>query len=561
MGRSFRRAIARIEVGTPQTGQRFGTAFLVHGNYVLTALHCVADRGVDPPQFMSGPIMLRFPDRVTQAAVVSDCWDRSKDFVLLKCDQPPDEEALHLAELNESEGQETGSAVRWQTHGWPSTNPVDPMDFAGEVRTAIGRVGGVEAIQLFSFEAAAGVGAQVPGLSGAPVIVNGAVVGLLRSALTDAEGKSQAGALYACPVSQILLKCAGFLPMPDPVWGLPGLPRWDLPSEPFRYLSPYRKEEAELFFGRNDAVRRLYDTVMDPDTDPIILFYGQSGVGKSSLLDAGLQPRLEWNRLVRYARRDPEKRLSGSLAALLGRQDMDAELPDPRLALETEKPLIVMIDQVEKALEPGVAEDPSEWPVFARKVVGIFADRDRRPRGKILLSFRKEWLAEIEKTIEEAGGSFTKIMLRPMGREDVRAVVAALAEYGRFQRKYHIQVEPGLPELIADDLTEDPNSPIAPTLQVLLTKMWQQAKRESSSEPRFTKELYSTLKQKGDLLRDFLHEQLSRLPPAHVQSGLALDVLSYHTTDLGTGTRHVPASELSLNYSHVTDFTFFIGAV
>ena len=37
----------------------------------------------------------------------------------------------------------------------------------------------------------------------------------------------------------------------------------------------------------------MYERVTTPESAPILLLYGQSGVGKSSLLAAGLLPRLE----------------------------------------------------------------------------------------------------------------------------------------------------------------------------------------------------------------------------------------------------------------------------
>ena len=59
------------------------------------------------------------------------------------------------------------------------------------------------------------------------------------------------------------------------------------------------------------SIRRSADTAQ-------LLLYGASGVGKSSLLDAGLLPRLD-RRLyeVRYARRDPKAGLVGSLCEAL----------------------------------------------------------------------------------------------------------------------------------------------------------------------------------------------------------------------------------------------------
>lgn len=69
-----------------------------------------------------------------------------------------------------------------------------------------------------------------------------------------------------------------------------------------------------VFFGRGYQVRELYEQVTDPAGPPILLLYGASGAGKSSLQDAGLVPRLEAGGVaVRYCRRDQRKGLAGSL--------------------------------------------------------------------------------------------------------------------------------------------------------------------------------------------------------------------------------------------------------
>ncbi|MDQ3247847.1 MAG: CHAT domain-containing protein, partial [Chloroflexota bacterium] len=103
----------------------------------------------------------------------------------------------------------------------------------------------------------------------------------------------------------------------DLLFGLPPLPTLDLPASPYRHLNWYTREHAEVFFGRSPEIRTLYARVTSADAAPIVLFYGQSGVGKSSLLAAGLLPRLEATYSVHYLRREQDKGLLGTLIASL----------------------------------------------------------------------------------------------------------------------------------------------------------------------------------------------------------------------------------------------------
>src|SRR5262249_27672570 len=75
---------------------------------------------------------------------------------------------------------------------------------------------------------------------------------------------------------------------------LPRPPEFPLTrSSPYLGLHWFKESDAELFFGRNRAIWELYRLVTQQPLEPIILVHGQTGVGKSSLLEAGLLPRLK----------------------------------------------------------------------------------------------------------------------------------------------------------------------------------------------------------------------------------------------------------------------------
>jgi HEAT repeat protein len=72
------------------------------------------------------------------------------------------------------------------------------------------------------------------------------------------------------------------------------------PNQPYRFLYPFETEDAAHFHGRDAAVEALYQAVLH---DRLTVLHGRSGIGKTSLLNAGLIPRMIHDgRLPLYAR-------------------------------------------------------------------------------------------------------------------------------------------------------------------------------------------------------------------------------------------------------------------
>ncbi len=390
----------------------------------------------------------------------------------------------------------------------------------------------------------------------------------------------------------------------NPLFGLPLLPSQHLPEQPYRFLERYTRDQAEIFFGRSYYIRDLYDRATSPSSAPVILFYGQSGVGKSSMLDAGVLPRLEQTCRVIYIRRSLTQGLLGTLEAALEqgreqyqanfREEDEATMPvedvEGRIkeieslviglppsqrgpleqllqqlqsqgstspsyryqpsdlssfgqslkkswqALESDgKPLLILLDQVEEVFTQPRPQDPRELEDFLAGVSNIFGQSGRPPLGKLILGFRKEYHPEIEEVCKKLQIPREGIFLKHLERKDIVEVVQGLSRSERLQRQYRLTVEPTLGEIIADDLLEDKDSPIAPVLQILLTKMW--LLTEQDQDRFFSVAKYQHLRREGILMGDFLDQQLEeikRLHPTIYHSGLPLDVLYAHTTELGT---------------------------
>jgi Trypsin-like peptidase domain len=202
----FRDAIARITVdGTCIRG----TGFLVAPGLVATALHVVANRRTEPPTFFPGTIHLEFRGRiVVDAEVIPDKWNQDADCVLLQCvdaGQLAEYPTIPLRELSKSDDL-------WKTLGYPDAQSVDGTTWDGDVTSYTAQLTNVyekrnspyqPVLQLFCKQAGAGCGAPPRGLSGAPVVVGTAAVGLLRFALMQ-DGNAVAATLYACNAKDIV---------------------------------------------------------------------------------------------------------------------------------------------------------------------------------------------------------------------------------------------------------------------------------------------------------------------------------------------------------------------
>jgi len=196
------KAIAKITI-EGMSGR--GTGFLVARDMVATALHVVADRRTEPPTFYRAKIHLKFEGgHETDAEVIEGKYNQDADCVLLRCvnpGSPPDCPTIPLRELHHSDDL-------LKMSGYPDAQSVDGMTWAGQVRdhAAVLTDGSrtyAPVLQLFSNEAGAGSGAPPRGMSGAPVIVGTAAVGLVRWALMQ-DGSTVAGTLYACSAKDIV---------------------------------------------------------------------------------------------------------------------------------------------------------------------------------------------------------------------------------------------------------------------------------------------------------------------------------------------------------------------
>ena len=95
-------------------------------------------------------------------------------------------------------------------------------------------------------------------------------------------------------------------------------------KSPFKFLSAYSKEDKHIFFGRDEETRILYDLVKK---NRLVLLYGPSGTGKTSLVSCGLAGKFEttdWFPIRINRAGDINLSLDKALASFIGPDDVPA---------------------------------------------------------------------------------------------------------------------------------------------------------------------------------------------------------------------------------------------
>jgi HEAT repeat protein len=168
----------------------------------------------------------------------------------------------------------------------------------------------------------------------------------------------------------------------------------------FLGMASFTEADASRFRGRGADTQELLGYVT---TYPITLLVGESGVGKTSLIQAGLFPKLNgWGWKYAWTRPfdDPAASIGKMVADVLlpsGRMTADASLIDTLRAVSAEHPdkkVLVAIDQFEDVLN----STDGELTNILRSLLAIQTGTVI-PNLKVLIAFRGDLWVELDKRL------------------------------------------------------------------------------------------------------------------------------------------------------------------
>lgn len=240
-------------------------------------------------------------------------------------------------------------------------------------------------------------------------------------------------------------------------------PRLD-PQNPWPGLAPYDEEAREYFQGRDEEAELLTELIQ---AYPVVSLYGKSGLGKSSLLQAGVFPRLRklgflpvyaridfssttatpWDQLAqrlcevadRATLERPPLRSGEGLWRYLHRTDFELWTDDNHLRTP-----VLVLDQFEEIFSRPGATPKNLAPIFDalgdlvenRIPSAIASDKEQgaaldltHQRYRVVLSFREDFLPDLRAWESRLPSMLRQSMrLLPMSRE---RAVEAVARAGK----------------------------------------------------------------------------------------------------------------------------------
>ncbi|MEV8530892.1 hypothetical protein [Streptomyces sp. NPDC051211] len=273
-----------------------------------------------------------------------------------------------------------------------------------------------------------------------------------------------------------------------------------VPECPYPGLAAFEPQHARWFFGRDRLVAELTSRLdRRLSTGGIQMVVAPSGAGKTSLLRAGLLPRLDqgalpgadrWPKLVVTPTSEPLKALAARIAALTGTgaDQVAAELTaDPRRLLAKSGPvphagnrLLLVVDQFEELFTLCTDEQQRhEFIELLTRIADAGTGADGTPAALVVLGLRADFYAEcadrpqLRTALEDA-----PLVVGPMSEPELRAAIRYPAQ------DVGLEIEPGLEEVLLRDLgttwstgadaTADNEAGRLPLLAHALRACWQQ---------------------------------------------------------------------------------------
>jgi WD40 repeat protein len=270
---------------------------------------------------------------------------------------------------------------------------------------------------------------------------------------------------------------------------------------PFKFLDSYTSEDKNIFFGRDseteDIFRKFY-------SGKLLLVYGKSGTGKSSIINCGLISRIPQEDIYPVNIRCANKAYENFISEI--KKYSKANLVNPLEILEDifyehSKPVALIFDQFEEIF---ILSDEEEREKLARDLNEILKSR---LKINIILIIREEYFANLTEFEAFIPGLYgNRVRIERMSKSSAKDAIIKPCQ------ACSVGIEEGLAESIIGQLIWQSEGLELTWLQILMDRLYRTAAERDPGNPVIKHEDLARFGRIGNVLSDFLDQQLQTMP-------------------------------------------------
>ena len=304
---------------------------------------------------------------------------------------------------------------------------------------------------------------------------------------------------------------------------------------PFKFLDAYTREDIDFYFGRDEEIALMYDMIFQTN---LLLVYGGSGVGKSSLIQCGLASRFnshDWQSIFVRRGSNINQSLNEALIEAGGdtiendtldwldqdwnsTEEQTAATPQKStlvkqietIHLNNFKPIYLIFDQFEELFIFGTADERQQFYQSIKDLLTL------EQYVKVILLIREEYLgylSDFERVIPQLLKK--KIRVEPMNLEKVTDIVMGIANSENTLITIKKGEERQFAEQVFDRIKGGENriNIDLPYLQVFFDKLYLSITHDETrtTPAEFSLETLQNIGGIGDVLRNMLDEQVAQV--------------------------------------------------
>ena len=270
---------------------------------------------------------------------------------------------------------------------------------------------------------------------------------------------------------------------------------------PFKFLDSYSIHDLDIFYGRENESRQLYQKFFSSN---LLVLYGKSGTGKSSLVNCGLMANIPPEDAMLITVRcgdDPFNNLIQSLKAKASINSNDELALIENIFENNFKPLAFVFDQFEEIF---IVAEASKRIRFVNALINIL--KYKNIKSNVIISIREEYLANLTDLEEHIPTLFNnRFWLRSIKKESIKEIIDKPC------RKCNVKVEKGLTDIITEKFETDLDEIELTYFQILMDNLFRKAIERNPESPELKIDDFKKLGSLENLLGDFMNHELTQI--------------------------------------------------